>query len=346
MPELPEVEATRNFALWHTRGKIVKEVVVQEDAKVFQGKQPDEIREVLAGRKITGVERKGKHFWFVFDGGNSLCLHLGMAGSLQIEGKSAPKYVRIKDGNEWPPRFTKLELVLEDGTRVALTDGRRFAKVFTSADPLNEEPISKLGKDSYTELPGEEAFCALLATHRRSIKAVLLDQAVLCGIGNWVADEVLYQAKLYPEKAARDLEKGEMKALRAAIESVLTKAVEVDADAARLPREWLFHYRWTGKTASQDANGEAIKFLTVGGRTTAYVPSVQLKSGPGKKEKVGAKKTASSKKKGAAKKAESVDKASSEGASEEASVDEGDEGGAKKRAPKRKVEAADRKSVV
>lgn len=183
-------------------------------------------------------------------------------------------------------RFTKLEIVLEDDTRVALTDGRscatnllllvpactamfswgywhecmseravvagkiesacilcRFAKVFTCADPLNEEPISKLGKDSYTELPEEDAFCELLATHRRSIKAVLLDQAVLCGIGNWVADEVLYQAKLYPERAARDLLEAEMKLLRTAIKGVLATAVQVDADAARLPREWLFHYR-------------------------------------------------------------------------------------------------------
>ena len=64
---------------------------------------------------------------------------------------------------------------------------------------------------------------------------------------------MLYQAKLYPEKAARDLEKGEMKALRAAIESVLTKAVEVDADAARLPREWLFHYRCVRAVVLQEA---------------------------------------------------------------------------------------------
>jgi formamidopyrimidine-DNA glycosylase len=119
----------------------------------------------------------------------------------------------------------------------------RFAKVFTSADPLNNAPISQLGKDSYTELPDEEAFCKLMASQRRSIKAVLLDQGVLCGIGNWVADEVLYQAKLYPEKSARDLEEAEMKLLRTCIKDVLAQAVEVDADATRLPREWLFHYR-------------------------------------------------------------------------------------------------------
>lgn len=140
----------------------------------------------------------------------------------------------------------------------------RFAKVFTSADPLKEEPISKLGKDSYTELPGEDAFCEMLASHGRSIKAVLLDQAVLCGIGNWVADEVLYQAKLYPEKVARDLEKAEMKALRAAIERVLAKAVEVDADATRLPREWLFHYRcacccFLGRRELEGALSEAVE---------------------------------------------------------------------------------------
>lgn len=140
-----------------------------------------------------------------------------------------------------------MPLLLYHQCLVVATDIRelccRFAKVFTSADPLNEPPISELGKDSYTELPEEQAFCEMMSAQRRSIKAVLLDQGVLCGIGNWVADEVLYQAKLYPEMRACDLEEEEMKSLRTAIKDVLAKAVEVDADAARLPTEWLFHYR-------------------------------------------------------------------------------------------------------
>jgi ribosomal protein S13 len=246
--------------------------------------------------------------------------------------------------------------------------------VFMSADPLKDSPISQLGKDSYTELPDQEAFCQLMSSQRRSIKVVLLDQAVLCGIGNWVADEVLYQAKLHPETCACDLDEAETKLLHTCIKDVLTKAVEVGADATRLPREWLFHYRcacrcachcsicflavaagvlrksgcqvatvlvplwakvsgdlkpvvtcrWTGKTASKDANGQVIKFLTVGSRTSAYVPSVQINTGSRKKSNGASKNKSGAKKIGGSKQVPEQHK----GSSMQGSLDKAADGGA------------------
>jgi formamidopyrimidine-DNA glycosylase len=96
-------------------------------AEVFQGRSAQEIRDALEGHVITSFERKGKFFWAVMNAGKSdaVIFHLGMAGSVQVRGHKAPKYVRIKDVDEWPPRFTKVELVFEDETRFAFTDARR-----------------------------------------------------------------------------------------------------------------------------------------------------------------------------------------------------------------------------
>jgi Formamidopyrimidine-DNA glycosylase H2TH domain len=119
----------------------------------------------------------------------------------------------------------------------------RFGKVILSSDPLSKEPINKLGEDAFRALPEPQAFGSLMLKQRRPIKAVLLDQSVLCGIGNWVADEVLYQSQIYPGELGCDLNESQLLSLHNTIQFVLAKAVAVDADAERLPHDWLFHYR-------------------------------------------------------------------------------------------------------
>ena len=106
------------------------------------------------------------------------------------------------------------------------------------------------------------------------IKAALLNQKLFAGVGNWIADEVLYQIKLSPHRFCNSLTDSEVKHLRTTLLRILRKAVEVEADATRFPKTWLFHHRW-GKQAETDAQGEALRFDTVGGRTTAWVPSRQ-----------------------------------------------------------------------
>jgi formamidopyrimidine-DNA glycosylase len=107
-----------------------------------------------------------------------------------VQGHGAAKYVRIKDSDEWPPKYTKLHLKFEDGTQLAFADARRFARIKLQEAPLECEPLCKLGPDAFEELPAFDEFAALMGRQRRALKAVFLDQAVLSGIGNWVADEV------------------------------------------------------------------------------------------------------------------------------------------------------------
>lgn len=122
------------------------------------------------------------------------------------------------------------------------------------------------------------------------IKALILDQAVISGVGNWVADESLYQAKLHPEQYCDEFSDKEIRRLHQAIKYVCQTAIDLLGDSDQFPHHWLFNYRW-GKGKKQAAsalpNGEKLAFITVGGRTSCYVPAVQKKTGhlvPGIKE--------------------------------------------------------------
>jgi len=114
------------------------------------------------------------------------------------------------------------------------------------------------------------------------IKALLLDQTVLSGIGNWVADEVLFQARLHPEQYCDEFDDEQIETLYKSIRDVCQFAVDKLGDSDQFPTDWLFHFRWGkgGKGATTHLpSGEKLAFLTVGGRTSCYVPELQKKTG-------------------------------------------------------------------
>ena len=191
-----------------------------------------------------------------------------MTGAWALQGQPGAKLKRYSvDASSWPPRFTKVEFAFDDGTRLALSDPRRLARMHLVADPLADAPIGELGPDAYLAMPPLKEFAALLGKRAPPIKALLLDQSFLAGIGNWIADEVLYQARVHPESAACALDGGAVARLHTAIVAVLAHAVKVEADDTQFPRDWLFHFRWgKGKGKSVDAAGNAIEFVTVSQR--------------------------------------------------------------------------------
>jgi formamidopyrimidine-DNA glycosylase len=103
---------------------------------------------------------------------------------------------------------------------------------------------------------------------------VLLDQTVFAGVGNWIADEVLFQARIRPHRPAAELSSSEVQRLRARLRSIVLRAVAVEAESERFPRGWLFHRRWYGGE-STTARAEAIVRETIAGRTAAWVPARQ-----------------------------------------------------------------------
>ena len=200
MPELPEVETARRAATAVAVGRRIVAVTVADDPIVFERVPPARIRRALLGRRVQAVRRHGKHFWFELDRRPWLVVHFGMAGGLHTSRRRSVRLVSSgrRADTVWPPRFMKLHLLLDDGGELALVDGRRLGRIRLRRDPATESPITALGFDALRGVPGAARFRALARSRGLPVKALLLDQSFAAGVGNWIADEVLYQARIAP----------------------------------------------------------------------------------------------------------------------------------------------------
>ncbi len=278
MPELPEVERGRRVALKVARGRRIVEARCADDPIVFDRVPPARIRRALVGRRVQDVKRHGKHLWFELDRRPWPCLHFGMTGGFH----TAPGGPRVKlestgkkPDHAWPPRFTKLHLVFDDGGELVVADARRLGRIRLRRDPARQPPISRLGFDAHRGLPPISRFRDLVRGRGAPLKALLLDQGFAAGVGNWIADEVLYQARLDPRRRANTLTDPEIMRMRAALKRVVDTSVRVSNDSDRYPSGWLFHRRWGRNPRAVTMTGERIRHITVGGRTTAWVPTRQ-----------------------------------------------------------------------
>ena len=175
-----------------------------------------------------------------------------------------------------------MQLLTSNGHDVCYTDLRKFGRfhLVESNEPLSCLPLSKLGFDPYLDMPKFNAFLELVHSYRPAsieLKALLLDQKFCAGIGNWIADEILYQSRFHPRKRLNTLSNEQLKILYGNIDYVIKTAVDAGG-SHKFPEEWLVHFRWTNKRETEDYHKSTIRFDTVGGRTSAYVPERQLLS--------------------------------------------------------------------
>ncbi|KAL5575769.1 hypothetical protein UlMin_017468 [Ulmus minor] len=280
MPELPEVEAARRAIVENCLGKRIKRSIVTDDSKVIDGVSASDFEAALLGKTIVAAHRKGKNLWLQLDSPPFPSFQFGMAGAIYIKGVAVTIYKRsaVKDGDEWPSKYSKVFVELDDGLEFSFIDKRRFAKVRLLKDPASMPPISELGPDALLEPMTLDQFVASLTKKKLAIKTLLLDQSYTSGIGNWIADEVLYQAKIHPLQIASSLSKESCETLLKCIKEVIEKAVEVGADSSQYPDNWIFHSR-EKKPGKAFVDGKKIEFITAGGRTTALVPDLQKLSG-------------------------------------------------------------------
>jgi len=175
----------------------------------------DLLAEALVGRTVESVERRGKYVIANLTDGASLLFHRKMTGNLLIRPADAPI-----------SPHTHLTLSFDDGRRIDFVDPRKFGRVYLFLDQAARDDFlaERLGPE-----PLETDVAALrqhLARRRGRLKALLLDQKFLAGIGNLYADEILWEARLHPERAAESLTPREVARLQAAIQSILTAAIE------------------------------------------------------------------------------------------------------------------------
>lgn len=259
-------------------GNKIAGVVIKPDTIVFGGAPDGAIEKALSGRKVTGVGRKGKYWWLEFQDPPWLFGHLGMSGWIRELGREGMK---LKSHGKKPldedgePRFLKLMIETDDGGRIAFTDARRLGRIWLSESATKDTRIRKLGFDALEEMPSAKALHEMLLKRKAPIKAILLDQGLFAGVGNWVADEALYHAKLDPRRLGSSLTEKESAALRQSVLDVLKTSVDCDADYEKYPDTWLFRHRWGGKRGAERIGRHKIVREPIGGRTTAWVPAVQ-----------------------------------------------------------------------
>lgn len=276
MPELAEVEHGRRLAAAVLTGQRIVRVRCADDRIVFDGVTPATVQRRLTGRTVLAVHRWGKQLWFELDQAPHPLFHFGMTGAFRVPGRDPLALESgILDAGEWPPRFTKIHLWAGDGAELVMTNARRLGRIRLRQDPLHEAPLSELGFDPLLAMPGPAAFARQLRARSTAVKNVLMDQKFSAGVGNWIADEVLYQARIDPRRKASALDEREARRIGTALERIVRKAVDVDADKSRLPSGWLFHHRWGQVAGARTARGERIEFVQIGGRTTAWVPARQ-----------------------------------------------------------------------
>ncbi|KAH7019415.1 Formamidopyrimidine-DNA glycosylase N-terminal domain-containing protein [Ilyonectria destructans] len=305
MPEIAEVARIVHFLRLHVVGKRITSASAIDDKNVFGkvGTTGAEVEAALKGKKIVSAGSQGKYFWITLEKPPHLVMHFGMTGWVHIKDEKTAYtnyYKKMKDEDiaQWPPRFWKFQFATEGtpAVEVAFTDSRRFGRVRLVDCPGDEirkhSPLVENGPDPVVDLDRftEEYLRGKMRARHVPIKALLLDQAMISGIGNWVADETLYQAKLHPEQYCDDFDDAQITNLYENIRYVCQTSVDKLGDSDQFPKHWLFNYRW-GKgakgTAAKLPNGEKLAFITVGGRTSCYAPGVQKKTGrtvPGIKE--------------------------------------------------------------
>ena len=209
MPELPEVETIKNELSPYIVGRQFTGVTVC-DAKLVRQPPVEEFRQKLLGQKVNSLERRGKYLIFHLSGGEALIIHLRMSGVLLLNPKQPDKHARVV-------------FHLDNGSQVVFTDRRRLGALWLIE---NEQAIvGKLGPEPLAPEFTSETLAVRLQKHRAPIKAVLLDQTFVAGIGNMYADEALFAAKIHPLREANSLAPQEIRNLQQAIRDVLWSAI-------------------------------------------------------------------------------------------------------------------------
>ncbi len=219
MPELPEVEVLRRDLDREVVGKKIKSIEVNGLRSIRRHKTKKAFVSRLEGHKITRVERRGKYLVLHLDGDDALVVHLGMSGQL----------LRAKSAREKMPKHTHVVLTFTQGGQLRFVDPRTFGEMFVAAlDDIDNqvEELAHLGVDPLETTMSWDYFGRLVAQRKCRLKALLMDQKFLAGIGNVYSDEILFTAGLRFDRESDSLSDQEIRRLYRAIGEILQEAVK------------------------------------------------------------------------------------------------------------------------
>jgi formamidopyrimidine-DNA glycosylase len=273
MPELPEVETIKNeLAPWVVGHSFTQVTIL--DTELVCGASAEEARRGLIGQKIESLERRGKYLIFHLSNGRSLIIHLRMTGSLLLNPKEVERYARAV-------------FHLSNGHRFVFRDRRRLGLIWLVDDA--DTVVGKLGPEPLDESFTPGTLGQRLSRRHISIKAALLDQGIVAGIGNMYADEALFAARIHPLRKADALSPAEVRTLHNCICRVLGAAISskgASVDTYVRPEGELGTAHFAFKVAHRGGEpcpicGSTIERVLVQNRGTCFCPRCQpLGCGP------------------------------------------------------------------
>jgi formamidopyrimidine-DNA glycosylase len=231
MPELPEVETVRRTLLPSLVGRRITGVEIRAFPGVIGQLDPETFAGLVNGRQLTDIRRRGKYLLIDLDDESGLIVHLRMTGNLTVLPADAE-----------PVRFEHIALLLDEGLSLRFSDQRKFGRIeYRPAD--NKNPLqSKLGPEPLERGFTADYLAGKLKGRTASIKALVLDQRIVAGIGNIYADEALFRSRIHPLTPGGELSTAQIASLVRSIKAVLRSGIE---------------HRGTTFSSYRDANGEA-----------------------------------------------------------------------------------------
>jgi formamidopyrimidine-DNA glycosylase len=219
MPELPEVETIRRQLAPLVRGRTLEQVQVL-DPRWSHPLAPQELAAALSGRRVERLERRGKYLVWALEGDTFLVQHLRMSGVVLYEPVVDPPHTRVRMRLGGGARSKR-------GGRVVVSDPRRFgtAHLLDGTRALEEFFAKRLGVEPFDERFSAAYLSEHVRGRRTPIKAVLLDQRVVAGVGNIYADEALFRARIHPARPARMLTRGQCEQLRSGLIEALQAGI-------------------------------------------------------------------------------------------------------------------------
>ncbi len=264
MPELPEVETERGRLAGRLVGRRIVAVRI-DDPRLTRPEEPAWVAAALTGERVAAVDRRGKYLLVRFESGGVLLVHLRMTGGFRYA----------------PDSHERAVLELDDGTRIAYRDVRRFGTwLLVEADETEQHLAIRLGPEPLERRFTTAFLAERLAGRRAPVKAAILDQRTVAGLGNIYADESLWHAGIHPLRPAGELSEGEIAALREGIRRALRKGIRRQGadlgDGTYAGGSMQHEFRVYGRAGEPcDRCGTPIEKTRAGGRGTWFCPTCQ-----------------------------------------------------------------------
>jgi formamidopyrimidine-DNA glycosylase len=261
VPELPEVEVTRRRLERELVGCRFKQVVVR--VRKLRLPVSSDLVEILQGLKVRGIDRRGKYL--LFDCGNGwLLVHLGMTG-----------FLRLLRGTPPPGKHDHLDFIFDDGLLLRFHDPRKFGTVvWITGDPLQHPLLAGIGPEPLSVAFDGRYLFGVSRNRKVAVKQLIMNSAVVAGVGNIYANEALFRARIRPERAAGTLTHQECTRLAATIREVLEGSIG-EGDACRVAEETVAYYPQTFKVYGRAGEPctvcrEPLDEIRLGGRSTVF----------------------------------------------------------------------------